>query len=44
MAMQELSKVNNGLAKLGNDAIAREATMAEMQQQLEKFKETSQKA
>ena len=44
LAMQELSKANNSIAKLGSDAIAREATMAEMWQQLEKFKETSQKA
>ena len=43
-AMEELAKANNSIAKLGGDAIAREATMAKMQKRLEKFRESSQKA
>ena len=39
MAMEELAKANNSIAKLGSDAIAKEATLAEAQQQLEKYKE-----
>ena len=44
LAIQELAKANNSIAKLGSDAIAREATMAQMQRDLEKFKEAAQKA
>ena len=44
LAMEELAKANNSITKLGSDAIAREATMAQMQRNLEKFQEASQRA
>ena len=44
LAMQELTKINSSTAKMGGDAIAREATLAKAQQQLKKYKETSHKA
>ena len=44
LAMQELAKANNSIAKVGSDAITREATLTEVQQKLEKYKESSQKA
>ena len=43
LAMEELAKANNSITKLGSDAIAREATMAQMQRNLEKFQEASQR-
>ena len=43
-AMEELTKVNNSIDKLGGDAIAREATPVKAQQKLEIFQESSQKA
>ena len=42
--MEELTKANHNIQKLGGAAITQEATMAEMQQRLECFKESTEKA
>ena len=42
--IEELAKANNHIGQLGGEAVTKEATMAKLQGELKKFKESSQKA
>ena len=44
MVMDELAKANHSVMKLGGDAIAREATIKQLEEDLAKWKEWANKA
>ena len=44
MAMVELAKANHSVIKMGGDAVAREATMKQLEDDLSKWKEWATKA
>ena len=44
VAMEELTKANHSVMKLGGEAVAREATMVELEHQLAHWKEWTNKS